>query len=142
MTIDPALALLRAMEAALRASPAVASAMGGAARVYCMSAPHDAPFPHIVIGEDQVIGEDTECLASSEVYSTLHIWSRVEDDVSASRAEALTIAGAIRSMMRTYLTLEGFQNTVQGFEDARHLVDADGLTAHSVVTFRFLLDPA
>lgn len=138
---DPSNALSDALEAALRQSEAVKTSMGGKVRLYTMSAPIAAPFPHVVLGDDQVIGDETECLASSEVYTTIHVWSQVEDDVGASRREARNIAAAIRHVMRIPLAIVGFYTTVQDFEETRHMVDRDGLTAHSVVTFRLLLDP-
>ena len=139
---DPSLALQNAMETALRASPALAEAMGGRVRLYTLSANDNAPYPYIVIGEDQVIGDETECAASSEAFTTVHVWSRVEDDVSASRAQAKTIAGIVRTILNVALPLAGFVVTDWRFETARHLTDPDQRTAHSVVEHRYLIDPA
>lgn len=139
---DPSLALQNAMEAALRASPALAEAMGGRVRLYTLSAGDNAPFPYIVIGEDQIIDDETECAASSDAFTTVHVWSRVEDDVSASRAQAKTIAGIVRTILNAPLPLAGFVTTEWRFETARHLTDPDQRTAHSVVEHRYLIDPA
>ena len=139
---DPSLALQNAMEAALRSSPALAEAMGGRVRLYTLSPDDRAPFPYIVIGEDQIIDDETECAASSEAITTAHVWSRVEDDVSASRAQAKTIAGIVRTILNVALPLAGFVTTDWRFETARHLTDPDQRTAHSVVEHRYLIDPA
>lgn len=139
---DPSLALQNAMEAALRASPALAEAMGGRVRLYTLSAGDNAPFPYIVIGEDQIVGDETECAASSEAFTTVHVWSRVEDDVSASRAQAKAIAALVRATLNAPLPLVGFVTTEWRFETARHLTDPDQRTAHSVVEHRYLIDPA
>lgn len=139
---DPALAIQNAIEAALRASAAVKSAMGlTTVRLYPLAAPDNAQFPYLVIGDDQIIGDETECLASSEVFTTVHVWSRVEDDVSASRAQAKAIAGAVRSAISRALVIAGFDLVECEFRDTQHLTDPDRRTAHSVVTHRLLVDP-
>lgn len=139
---DPSLALQDAVEAALRGSVALADAMEGRVRLYTLSAPTDAPFPYLVIGEDQIVDDETECSASSAAFTTVHVWSRVQDDVSASRAQAKTIAGIVRAVLNTALPLAGFVVTDWRFETARHLTDPDQRTAHSVVEHRYLIDPA
>ena len=139
---DPSLALQNAVEAALRASPVLAEAMGGRVRLYTLSPDDNAPFPYIVIGEDQVVGDETECAASSEAFTTVHVWSRVEDDVSASRAQAKAIAGLVRSTINEALTVGGFVVSACRFQQSRHLTDPDRRTAHSIVEHRLLLDPA
>lgn len=139
---DPALALQNAVEAALRGSAALASAMGGVVRVYPVAAPDNGVFPHLTIGEDQINDDETECLASSEAFTTVHVWSRVEDDVTASRAEAKRIAGIVRGLISRDIEVEGFVVVERQFQTARHLTDPDKRTAHSVVEHRLLLDPA
>lgn len=140
---DPSLALQNAVEAALRGSDALAGAMGlQKVRLYTLSAPTDAPFPYLVIGEDQIVDDETECAASSEAFTTVHVWSRVEDDVSASRAQAKAIAGLVRTILNAALPLVGFVTTEWRFETVRHLTDPDQRTAHSVVEHRYLIDPA
>ena len=139
---DPALAVQEAVEGALRGSEAVKTAMGLAAvRLYPLAPPDAAPFPYLVIGEDQVIGDETECSAGSEIFTTIHVWSRVEDDVSASRAQAKRIAGAVRTAIDRTLGVGGFDLVECRFEDARHLTDPDLRTAHAVVTHRLLVEP-
>lgn len=139
---DPALAIQNAVETALRGSAALKSAMGLAVvRIYSMSAPVAAPYPFIVIGEDQVLDDSTPCSESSEIITTVHAWSRIDEDVTASRAQAKTMAGIIRSVVKAVDTVTGFDVVLAEFEDARHLTDPDGLTAHAVVNHRFLVDP-
>lgn len=140
---DPSLALQNAIEAALRGSQDLADAMGlTKVRLYTLSAPTDAPFPYLVIGEDQIVDDKTECADSSEAFTKVDVWSRIEDDVSASRAQAKAIAGTVRSLLDKALPLNGFVTTEWQFETARHLTDPDRRTAHSVVEHRFLIDPA
>lgn len=139
---DPSLALQNAVEAALRGSTALAQAMGGKVRLYPLAAPADAPFPYLTIGEDQIIGDETECSASSEAYTTTHVWARVDGDVSESRAQAKRIGAVVRSTISRRLNVVGFEVTECEFRTARHLTDPDRRTAHTVIEHRLLLDPA
>lgn len=139
---DPSLPLQIAIEAALRASHALAQAMGGRVRVYSLAPPADAPFPYVTIGEDQVIGDDTECAESSEVFTTIHIWARVDDDVSDSRAQGKRIGSVVRALINRHLNVEGFAVTECEFRQARHLTDPDRRTAHTIIEHRLLIDPA
>lgn len=140
---DPAMPLQNAIEAALRGSADLKTAMGLASvRLYTMSAPTNAPFPHVVIGEDHILDDSHECSESSEVITTVHAWSRVDEDVTATRAQAKSMAAAIRSAIKDIDTVTRFSVTLVDFEATRHLTDPDGLTAHAVIEHRFLLDPA
>jgi hypothetical protein len=140
---DPALALQTAVEAALRGSDALKAAMGlSIVRLYPLAPPDNAPFPYVTIGEDQIVDDETDCMASSEAYTTVHCWARITDDVSGSRAQAKAMAGAVRAALNTALTLTGFVVVDHRFQDARHQTDPDRRTAHAVVTHRFLIDPA
>lgn len=140
---DPALPLQEAIENALRGSADLKDAMGlTAVRLYTMTAPNEAPFPYLIIGEDQVLDDSTECVESSEVITTVHVFSRVKEGVATSRQEAKRIAGLVRSILKGLPSVEGFDIVLADFESARHLTDEDGLTAHAVISHRFLLDPA
>lgn len=134
---DPSLAIQNAIEAALRTSGAVQGAFAPSnVRVYDMSPPLDAPFPHILIGDDQIIGDDTECASSSEVAVTVHVYAR-EGTPSQSRAKAKQIAGAVRIALTRQLTLEGHVCDDWIYDDTQHMTDPDRLTAHSVVRLTY-----
>ena len=87
---DPSLAIQDAIDAKLRSDAAVVAEFGGKTRLYTLSATladgAAAKFPHIIIGQDQVIGDDTECASSSEVYVTIHVYAR-EDTPADSRRD-------------------------------------------------------
>ncbi|HWA22328.1 MAG TPA: DUF3168 domain-containing protein [Caulobacterales bacterium] len=138
--IDPGPALQKAIVAALRAGPELIEQFRGATpRVYD-SIPNPAVFPYIQVGEDQTLNDgedDGECLAGSEVFCTIHVWSR-----AVGKVEAKLICGAIREALSATLAVEGQRVVVSQFRDVRILTDPDGLTAHGVYTHRFLLEPA
>lgn len=144
---DPSLALQNALEAALRGSPEVLAAMElTKVRLYTLTAPVGAPFPYLVIGEDQVIDDSTECAESSEVITTTRVFTRVDGSIAKTRAQAKRIAGVVRSVLKGIGDVpgfvEGFDVVLADFEATRHLTERDGLTCQSIVEHRFLLDPA
>lgn len=143
---DPSEAIQNAIESALRGSAAVKSAMGlTTVRLYTLIAPVDAagnaPFPHIIIGEDQIIGDDIECGAASEVAVTVHVYARAATP-AATRLQAKAIAGAVRTVLTAKLTLVGHEMIDWTYETTRHLKDPDGLTAHSVVSLSYETAPS
>ena len=138
---DPSLAVHDAQKTALRDAPAIINLFpDGKTRLYTMSAPVDAPYPHIVLGEVQTIGDDAECVGGSEGNSTIHIYAR-EATIEASRLKAMAIAGAVRATLNAELALDGHQMIDWSFETTRHLSDPDLLTAHSVVSQNYYTEP-
>lgn len=134
---DPSLAIQNAVETALLNHVSVKAAFGGQVRLYTLSAPVDAKYPQIIIGEDQVIGDDNECASGSEVTVTVHVYAR-EGTPAASRVKAKQIAGAVRAALTLQLPLDGHVMDDWKYETTRHLTDQDGLTAHSIVELTYL----
>ncbi len=98
---------------------------------------HSRPeiFPCIIIGEAQVVGDDNECMTLSDVFATLHVWTK-EDSFTACK----NIAGEVRRACSRHSDLvDGFDLSVE-FEDARYLRDPSGEHSHGVVTFNILAE--
>jgi hypothetical protein len=133
---DPGLALQGAIVAALGADAAVSNLVG--ARLYDL-APDDVAFPFVALGEIQVVDDGTACFEdAAEIYVTVHVWSR-----AVGRPEAHRIAGAVRNALHlTDLDLGADLDLVEiRHRDTRVFTDADGRTAHGVMTFRAMVDP-
>lgn len=139
--IDPSVAIQNAIEAALRGSMAVKEEFGGSPRLYTLSAPVGAPYPYILIGEDQIIGDDIECGAASEVAVTIHVYARETTPV-ASRMKAKAISGAVRLALTAKLPLVGHEMIDWLYDGTRHLTDPDALTSHSVVSLSYDTAPS
>ena len=134
---DPSLAVQDAIEAALRASPDVLAAFDATVvRIFSMAPPLGAAFPHLLIGDDQVIGDDTECASSSEVAVNVHIYAR-EDTPADSRRKAKILAAAVKTALNGPLTLTGHVCDDWMYDDTQHLTDPDLLTAHSIVRLTY-----
>lgn len=118
---------------------AIFAALDGAisAGVYD-AVPRDAAFPYVVLGDDQTIAAHAECVDGAEVYSTIHIYSRLP-----GRAQAKQLAGAVVEALDGAELFLGPSLTAETrHHDSRFMTDVDGLTAHGVVTFRSLVYPA
>lgn len=98
---------------------------------------HSRPerFPCIILGEGQNVPEGLT-LADNHVrlYSTIHIWTRDGDLISA-RNIAGAIAGALRGRI-----FGGVATVTARYRDARFMRDPDGETGHGVLTFEALVE--
>jgi len=138
---DPSAALQLARDAALRtAASVVAQFPNGRTRLYSLSAPVGAPFPHLITGDDQVIGDSAACVGGSEITSTIHVKAR-EGTLAASLLKAKALAGAVRAALDAELPLSGHRMVDWSFETTRHMSEPDLLTAHSVVTVNYYTEP-
>lgn len=138
---DPSAVIQTAQEAALRGASLVTSEFpGGKARIYTLSAPADALFPHIVLGASQLIGDASGCVDGSGFATTTHVYAR-EATLKASALKAMSLAAAVRKTLDAELTLPGHKIIDWSFETTRHLSDPDLLTAHSVVSQEYFTEP-
>lgn len=130
-----------AIETALRSSTELAAVMGGRVRLYPLSAPNDAPFPHIIFGENQILPWDDPCTKGHEVYVTLRGWC--QDNAggpTATMAQAKRLAGTLRELLDQPLTISGHAVVDHRPETNRALPDADGLSALVVVEHRYWVE--
>lgn len=135
---DVAEVLTQAQEAAIRGSSAViAAATWTEPRVYRVI-PTNAALPYIKLGEDQVIDDSDECQEGSEIFSTVHVWSRPE---TPQALEARRIAAALRLTLNADLAIAGHDLVLHAFETALFTTDPSGDT-HAILTFRYLTTPS
>ena len=127
-----------AQEARLRNAPALALAMGlPQPRIYSI-VPTNAPTPYVVIGEDQVLDDSDECQNGSEIFSTVHVWTRSEPP---STKQARDIASVLRDLLDADLGIAGHETIIHAFEDTRFPRDPGG-AAHAVLTLRYVTSPS
>jgi hypothetical protein len=140
MSADPAYAMQFAIVTALKASAGLATAMGGSARIFD-PIPQNPTYPFVRVGEDQTLDDANGCDAAWEMFATLHVFARPIDGLGA-RMVAKRVGSAIVPALSGALSPAGFVVTEQEFESSRYFMEADGVTAHGVLVFRFLIDPA
>ena len=88
-------------------------------------------FPCVIIGEAQTVGDDAQCVEASEVYLTIHVWTK-EDGMVACKS----IAGEIRRALRNLTAKQDGLDLSFSFDDARFMRDPGGELSHGVVTMR------
>jgi hypothetical protein len=135
---DPALALQGALIAAMKAAAGVVALVS--TRVYdnppSTSTGAVATFPYITIGEAQSIPQRADCIDGTEHFVAVHAWSR-----AVGFTEVKRIASAVRAALHeAEPAVAGYRLIDLAVQDTRFLRDPDGLTSHSVVNLRAVLD--
>ncbi|MFN6950983.1 MAG: DUF3168 domain-containing protein [Albidovulum sp.] len=132
MSVDPSLALQKAIYEALTESPAVA---GG--RVFD-HVPEGAEFPYISFGTFQSLGNRADCYDGTESFFDINVWSR-----AVGFPEAKGIADRVREVIdRADLAIDGHTLELLDFQDAQAVRDPDGMTNRVILSFRALSQPA
>jgi hypothetical protein len=137
---DPSAALQTAHVAALKASAALKALIGDPVRVRD-KVEDTIAYPYMRVGDDQVIGDSNGCADAWEVFSTFHIFA---NDPRA-RMTVKEIGGAVLGAVcdpDAPITPAGFRATLSELRDFRTFFEADGVTAHGVLTVRHLIDAA
>ncbi len=130
----PALALQKAIVAALVADTAVGALIGD--RIYDAT-PRDATFPYLSIGQVNTADWSTGSEGGAEHQVTLHAWSR-----ERGKKECYAIAEAVEAALHdAALTLDGHALVNLRFEFAETRRDPDGITYHTAIRFRAVTEP-
>lgn len=133
---DPAIALQKAVNDVLKASTALATAMGGTIRAYDR-VPASYALPYLTFGDDEINDDGNSCDNDfSEAFVTVHVWSE-----KVGKVEAKNIGGAVRGALATEISITGFRAVVGHFQSGRYFTESDGLITHGVLTFRYLIEP-
>jgi len=134
MSTEPSLELQGAVVSMLKNTGSLSGLIGQ--RVYDKP-PASPTFPYVTAGDDQTIADHAECLEGSvEVNANIHVWSR-----AIGKVEAKKIAGAIVTALNgADLSVSGYRLVLIEHTATQHLDDPDGITSHSVVTFKALID--
>jgi hypothetical protein len=123
-----------AQETALRGSAALKTAMGlPSARIYTV-VPKDVLLPYVLIGEDQVLYDQSGCAGEGEIFATVNWWSKpTVPDVTQSRA----MGAAILTALVGALTISGHDVDEYELQDMTYATDPDGST-HGRAIFHYL----
>lgn len=138
---DPGAPMQTAIHAKLVASSAIATAMGGTARAYD-KAPDPRPDPFIRIGDDQVLGDSNGCADGWEFMATIHTFSRDATRPRMVLKELMNHVAAAIGDDSTPPLPTGFAVHAIEMVQSRSFFEDDGVTAHGVQTFRYLVADA
>lgn len=136
---DPSYAIQAAVYTALAASTGVKALLGDPVRVFD-KVEANPTYPYARIGDDQVVGDSNSCHDGWEVYVTVHVFGR---DATAPRPQVKQIGNAIALAIgdnNALIAPAGFLVTEVELEQSRTYMEEDGLTAHAVLVFKFLVD--
>ena len=132
---DPALALQKAVYAALVADGPVGALIGD--RIYD-AAPRAATFPYASFGDGTLRDWSTGSEEGAEHRLVLHAWSR-----ERGKRETWSILAALRDALHDrVLDLDGHALVNLRFEFADAALDPDGITWHGLARFRAVTEPA
>jgi hypothetical protein len=131
----PALALQKAVVAALVADAAVGALIGD--RIYD-APPRDAQFPYLTIGGTRILDWSTGSDTGAEHRVTLDVWSR-----ERGKRQCYQIMEAVEAALHdAALTLDDHALVNLRFESADVDRNRDGITYHAAMRFRAVTEPA
>ena len=140
---DPSAAMQAALHSKLTTHAAMLAVFGGPVRAYDkMPAAATVTYPYLRVGDDQILPRSNACMDGWDHVATIHIFSR---DPIRPRMQAKEISDAV---LQAIATLEsapapaGYRVKELSLQQARTYLEADGLTAHGVVTVEYLVRPA
>lgn len=90
-------------------------------------------FPYVTIGEETYVEDGNQCGDEWDAFPTIHFWSRKPGHV-----EAKQIMSAAADRILAIPAIQDFTLIAINSESARVFTDPDGLTAHGVLSFRFI----
>jgi hypothetical protein len=132
----PAYELQKALFTALTSNAPLLALLGGP-KVYD-DVPRQAALPYVTFGQSTLRDWSTGTEAGFEHLLTLHVWSQVHGD-----REAHQIMAAIRDCLHDVpLSVAAHTLINLRFEFSDLIRDADGETAHGIVRYRAVLEPA
>lgn len=138
ISLGPSLELQIALVGILSASADVKMLLGVPPRI---NPPQSDIWPgsYIEIGEGQNVPDLAECIDGSEIFTDIHVWSRVDRSFADCKRIAATVWKAVSGAQislneNRFLLMERFSE--------RYLRDPDGITLHCVLTLRALTEPA
>lgn len=136
---DPCAELQPAVRAALKADATLLALFGGGpVKVYDGVAPPNTASPYLVLGEDSVTPELAECLDGAAVAVTVHVWDLASPP---SVLGAKRIGAAVQAVLLDLTDLPSHRVVAAEPQLARYLMDADGRTAHGVLTVTVHTEP-
>lgn len=134
---EPSAAVSEAVYQKLINAAGVTALVGSSPARIWDKVPAAPAYPFIRLGDDQAVGDSNGCFDAWEFYVTVHIFSRHEQ---YPRLEAKDIANQVAIAIGNNASLiapAGFVVTEVELVQSRPIMEADGVTAHQVMTFKY-----
>jgi hypothetical protein len=125
--IDPSAALQTALRGLFIGTPALTALVPAGSILDRHARPET--FPCVLLGQDQVIADNSLVVYQCQIFATLHVWTK-----EPSFALCKQIAGEIRTALVLSLDVTPYALLRLEFSEARYLRDPGGEHSHGVVT--------
>lgn len=127
--------LQKTVYAALVADAGVGALIGD--RIYD-AMPSGGNYPCVTFGPSQEITDDADCIDGEEHYLQLDVWSREQGRMNPCKQIVAAVKAALHE---TDLTLaDPYAMAFIRVTDTRTMRDADGITAHGIVTIQAMVE--
>lgn len=139
---DPSLAMQTAIYGRLTTHAAMLAAFGGPVRAYDKTPGPKPTYPYLRIGDDQILPRSNACMEGWDVIVTINIFSQ---HATRPRPEVKEISDAILQAIATAATPPtpaGYKIQALELGQGRTYFEADGITAHGVLTVEYLVRPS
>lgn len=134
---SPAGPFKAAQEIALRASIALATAMGGTVRLHT-EVPADAPMPYVVVGQDEIDDlTEEDCGEAHSIVSTVQWWARLTGAVKGSDTVRAMGAAIIAALNTDTLNIEGHDITLAIMETPERYGTDPDQSSRGLVAIRY-----
>jgi len=138
--LGPSLEMQNAVTEALRADSDLKTLVGNPIRLFSI-VPANPTFPYLTIGDDQNVPDLAQFLDGSEIFFDVHVWARGPSSPS-QMSKCKQIGATLVAALPEALSLTENRNLLVERRNERYFMDPDTVTAHGVVTFRALVEPA
>lgn len=136
MSGGPDFELQKAVAARLKADATLVSLTGVNARIF-QDVTASPTFPYITIGESQNLPDKAECIDGSEIFITLHVYSK-----APGFGQVKAIAAAISdSLDEAALDLDEHDLFELTRDSVLFRTDPDNVIKHAILVFRALTEP-
>jgi len=132
--IDPSLLVSAAIIDRLKSDAGVIAIVGQ--HVFDV-VPSGVDTPYITLGQPQVLPDRTGCESGAEISIGINGWTTGPESVASRQLGAAIVA----SIDEYELVMTGHRTVLCELEQNQYLEDPDGITKHSVATFRILTEP-
>jgi len=99
--------------------------------------PENAKFPYVTMGEITAKPWCDKFEDGTEIYSTIHIWSRYHgrkevDEMSDAILQALTLSSLDLGL--------NFRAALDSLDSFNLIIDLDGITRHGILIMKYLIE--
>lgn len=136
---DPSAAISEAVFLKVQAAAAIKAVIGDPVRLYDKVV-DDPTYPFGRLGDDEINGDSNSCWDGWEAYVTIHLFSRHPATPRLQVKDLATLFTQALGDNASLIAPVGFHVSEVELVQSRTFMEADGVTAHGVIVFRYGVD--